>query len=148
MASKFYKKWWFWVGILIIITSIFLTIYFTQKTIPTSSDNKQSVQKNDSVLCVHWEDMYRLEQKDNGIDITMIGIINKIRFEDLVDSKEYYRTGIELEIFDKTSNSHYITVMYNRPYNSPKVIEKDHVWVYGTYQYPNIINANNIEVYK
>lgn len=148
MKSKFYKKWWFWACIVIVIISILVAIYFTQRNIPTSSSNTQSAQKNNSVLCVHWEDIYRLEQKDNGIDITTIGIINKVRFEDLVDSKEYYRTGIELEIFDKESTPHYITIMYDRPYNYPKVIEKDHVWVYGTYQYPNIINANNIEVYK
>ena len=149
--KKLYQKWWFWVCIVLIIMIMCISMYFTiqnfDKTIDTNNNEESELNKQEeSILCVNWEDFYRLEEKDNGINITVIGVVNSIRFEELVDSKEYYRTNIELKIFDKEAYPHYITVMYNRPYNNTKILEGDTIWVYGTYQYPALINANNVEI--
>lgn len=129
--------------LLVILAFVYLVLI---EEIPETIETSQTDEQSNHTLCVNWEDFYRLEQKDDGTDITAIGIVNSIDFEELSDDKEYYRMRIELRMFDKDAYPHYIMVMYNRPYNSTKILEDDTIWVYGTYQYPSTINANNIEI--
>lgn len=147
---KLYQKWWFWLCIVLIILIVCILIYFimqnSNKTNSVNSKEETEVNKQeDSLLCVIWEDFRRLEKKDSGKNITTTGIVDNIE-EEYVEDKQYYWTKINLIIYDKKPAPHLVTVIYNRPYEATKILEDDLIWVYGTYQYPLIVNANNIEI--
>ena len=147
---KLYQKWWFWVCIVLIILIVCMLIYcIIQNSDKVDSvNNKEETEINkqeDSLLCFVWEDFKRLERKDSGKNITTIGFVDSIE-EEYVEDKQYYWTKIGLIIYDNEAYPHLITVIYNRPYEATKILKDDLIWVYGTYQYPLFVDANNIEI--
>ena len=148
--KKVYQKWWFWLCIILLIIIICIFIYFTMqnfaKTIVTNSNEElRPNEQEDSVLCTTWKDIRRLEEKDNGANIIAIGVVDSVQ-EEYLEDKGYYWTKVSLIIYDDEAYPHLITIIYNRPYETTQILKDDTIWVYGTYQYPLSIKANNIEI--
>lgn len=150
--KKLYQKWWFWVCIALLIIIICIFIYFTMrnfaKTIVANSNEELGLnEQEDSVLCATWKDLRRLEEKDSGTNIIAIGVVDSVK-EEYLEDKGHYWTKIGLIMYDDEAYPHLITVIYNRPYTATQILKDDTIWVYGTYQYPLSIKANNIEISK
>ena len=148
--KKLYQKCWFWVCIVLLIIIICIFIYFTMqnfaKTIVTNSNKELELnEQEDSILCATWKDIRRLEEKNSETNIIAIGVVNSVE-EEYLEDKGYYWTKINLIMYDEKAYPHLITVIYNRPYEAPQILKDDTIWVYGTYQYPLSIKANNIEI--
>lgn len=126
--------------ILVSIVFIYNLSNNSNNAVATNNDNRK-----DPILCMDFEDYYRLEEKDDGKAIIIVGTVNEIS-EQFIEDKNYYSTRIELRILDKDLEPHYIRIAYNRPYESTKILKEDIIRVSGIYKYQASIQAENIEI--